>query len=213
MTGVKHPEARLDVSGDTATIRAGSHVLINVFDVNGLQLSEFTLLANERGFVSTASAAPPNANLFDLSGGQPLLIKARTDDVGAIGAYATLRQTLGTAAFGVGIPQTYRASGMPLAVGIRFPVTLGAFSRATVLVANVIGIDITVDVFIGTKGADGAGKYSIARLKPNSVGMLQITDPADANSNLVLSSTGDIVAQLAVDTGRQIHEITLLPIH
>ena len=207
LTGVRHPEAHLDVSGDTAQLRGGSNIDFNVFNVDGLQISEFTLQSNERGFVSTAFAAPGIANLFDLSLG-PMLIRARVPD-GVNNEYASLRQTLGNEAIVVGIPPLRRQNGTPVAVGTLFPVTPGDFSCAALLVANISGADVVVDVFVGTKGPDGAGKYSI-RVKPNAVGILQITDPADAHSHLVMSSTGDIVAQLVVDTGKQVHIVTVI---
>ena len=208
LTGVKHPEAHLDVSGDKSQLRPGTDILFQVFNVDGLQLSDFTLQLNARGFVSTAFAAPGIANLFDLSLG-PMLIRVQVPS-GANNEYASLRQTLGNEAIVVGIPPLYRQNGSPDAVGTLFPVTLGDFSRAALLVANVSGADVVVDVFVGTKGPDGTGKYSI-RVKPNASGILQITDPADAQSHLVMSSTGLIVAQLVVDTGKQVHEVTVIP--
>lgn len=110
----------------------------------------------------------------------------------------------------LGVPWNRDAADNRIAMGQTFPVTLGEFSRATLLVANVSGLDVTVDVFAGTKGADGSGRYSI-RLKPLTVGRLDI-DPADANSHLFLSSTNDIIAHLVVSTGTNtVSGVTLIP--
>jgi hypothetical protein len=120
LTGAKHPEAHLDVSGDSVTTRPGTEIMFNVFDVNGIQLSEFTVLANSGSFASTASAAPPNNDLFGISLGQPVLVKARKPE-GSNNEYASLRQTLGTSTIVVGIPPEYGQSGLPIAVERYFP--------------------------------------------------------------------------------------------
>jgi len=199
--------AFLDVSSDTFTTRDGTEFFFNVFDSNGLQLAEFTL-KTKNGFVSTASATAPNDNLFTLSNGGPALIKARTPG-GASNTTAELNQSSQGNRLVIGIPPARRQDGTPLAVGSRFPIINGAVSSSTILVANVSGTDVTVDIFVGTKGADGTGKYSITRLKPNSVGRLDLTAD-DANSHLVLSATGDIVAQIVIDDGKPVG-VTCIP--
>jgi hypothetical protein len=206
LTGARNPEAHLEITVDTTN--AGD-IVFNVYDVNGVQLAEFTLQTNANGFVSSASAAPPNDNLFSISRGQPVLVRARTP--GSWNEYAVLRQSMGKSTIVVGIPPLFSQDGSLFAAGIHFPVPLGDFVGAALLVANLGAGDIGVDVFLGTKGPDGTGKYRIPRLKPNSWGILQITDPTDARSHLVLTSTGNIVAQLAIDTGKGIHELTVLP--
>lgn len=199
--------AFLDVSSDTSTTRDGTEVLFYVFDVNGVGLAEFALTTTN-GFVSTASAPAPNNNLFALSNGGPALIRARVPD-GAITTTAELNQRSSGNRLVIGIPPARRQDNTPLAVGRLFPITNGAVSSSAILVANVSGNDVTVDIFIGTKGPDGTGKHTIARLKPNAVGRLDLT-PDDANSHLVLSATGDIVAQIVIDDGK-VNGVTCIP--
>src|SRR5207245_12609 len=43
LTGAKHPEAHLDVSGDSVTTRPGTGIVFLVLDMNGIQLAEFTV--------------------------------------------------------------------------------------------------------------------------------------------------------------------------
>jgi hypothetical protein len=212
-TGDRNPRASLEVSEDTLTLVRGTDVVFTVWDSNGVFITEFTQQSNtDRGFVSSASATPPNDNLFALSAGQPALVRATLP--GGTNRYAVLRETLGKSNIILGVQAFLNPDNTFAAAGMIFPVTLGAFSRATLLVANVSGVDVGVDVFVGTKGADGTGKYRIDRVKNNGIGILEITDPADAQSHLVLSSTGNIVAQLVIDnTKSTVTEVTLVPIH
>jgi hypothetical protein len=54
----------------------------------------------------------------------------------------------------------------------------------------------------------------ILRLHTNSIWIVEVDPVAFAHSNLWTSSTGDIVAQLAVDTGKTtMTEVTLVPAH
>ena len=215
LTDARKPHAVIDYAGDSNTwARATAPIVFQVFDVFGIELSEFTLQTNSNGFAGSGSAAPPNDNLFDLSAGAPVLVRSQNLDV-CSDEYAVLRQNPGTtSAVVLGVPPL-RHLDTPVALGTLFPVALGDIgSRATLLVANVSGTDIMVDVFLGTKGADGTGNPSIPRLKPNSLGIMEF-DASHAHSNLIISSTGDIIAQLAVDTGRKgsLTEVTLIPVH
>ena len=187
-------DAFLDVSSDTLQTRDGSAVVFQVFNSDGLGVAEFTLYTRN-GFVSTASATAPNDNLFTLTNGGPGLIRARSPD-GANNTTAELNQSGKGNRLVIGIPPLRRQNGTPLAVGTLFPITNGAVSSSAILVANISGADVVVDIFVGTKGADGSGKHSI-RVKPNTVGRIELTAD-DANSHLVMSSTGNIVAQIVI---------------
>jgi hypothetical protein len=211
VTGAKNPEAHLELGLDTLNARGGTDIFFNVYDVNGVQIAEFTLQTNANGLVSSASAAPPNDNLFAISLGRPVLVRALSPNGATGNDYAALRQTLGRVAILVGTPPIYDTLGSFYAEGNLFPVVLGDFAGAALLVANLSSADISVDVFLGTKGPDGTGKYRIPRLKSGSMGIVQITDPADAHSHLSVTSTGNMVVQLVIDTGKQIHEVTVLP--
>jgi hypothetical protein len=84
---------------------------------------------------------------------------------------------------------------------------------ATLLIANVWGTDVAVDIFLARKGAPGDGKYKNPRILNQTIWIVDL-DPADANSHFIVSSTGDVIAQLAVDEGREgtVTEVTLVPL-
>jgi hypothetical protein len=213
LTNAKQPQARFDVGIDTRAASAGTDIEFTVFNTDGVQLGQFTTQTLARGFGSSALAAPPNDNLFSLSAGLPALVRARTPS-GATISYAMLRQTLKTLQINLGVPPEFSVSGDLVAAGTIFDFVLGDTpARATLLIGNVSGADATVDVFIGTTGAVGTGKYSIPRLKNNGSWIVDLA-PADAQSHLVISSTGNIIAQLAIDysrIGTALTEITLVP--
>jgi hypothetical protein len=212
LTGTKQSRAYIDVGIDTRAAPEGSAVTFLVTDLDGQPFSEFTLLVNSRGFVTSSSAAPPNDNLLAVSGGQPARVRVTTP-LGATNEYAVLHQTERSTNLTLGVPPARDLSGQRVAIGTFFPVTLGDFSRATLLVGNVSGADVSVDVFVGTKGADGAGKYTIPVLHNNEIGRIDI-DPTDARSHLVLSTNGgDIFAQLVLDKGKGVlTAVTLIPL-
>src|SRR5262249_14143626 len=215
VTDVKDPQAHIDVGLDTGGAPGGTNVDFAVYDPEGILFtpsSQFTLPVTANGLVSSSSAAPPNDNLFAVSGGQPASVTVKFPP-GVTNANAVLYQTLKSSKIVLGVAWQRDAADLPVAIGKLFPVTLGPFSRASLLVANVSGSQASVDVFIGSKGPDGKGTYTIPLLKPNSIGRLDL-DPIDARSLFVLSSTGDIVAQLVVDTGKStVTEVTLVPVH
>lgn len=215
LTHVKKPHAQIDVGLDTRGATTGTDVQFRVTDTDGQQLGDFTLQVNSRGFVSSSSAAPPNDNLFTLSANLPAaLVRVRVAN-GPTDQYAVLRQILTTSQIALGVPPAFDQSDNPVAVGKLFNVPLGDIPyRATLLFANVSGGDVTVDIFLGTKSCDGCGKYSNPRVQNNALWIVDI-DPADAHSNLVISSTGNIIAQLAVDYTKQnkmFTEVTLIPL-
>jgi hypothetical protein len=202
----QRPTAFLDVSGDTGQTRDGTLVLFQVFNSDGVEVGEFSL-PTRNGFVSTASATAPNDNLFTLTNGGPGLIRARTPD-GANNTTAELNESGRGNRLVIGISPLRRQNGVPLAFGTLFPITNGAVSSSAILVANISGSDVQVEIFVGTKGADGTGKHSI-RVKPNAVGRIELTAD-DANSHLVMSATGDIVAQIVIYDGKDIIGVTCI---
>ena len=71
-----------------------------------------------------------------------------------------------------------------------------------------------MDIFLGTEGAPGGGKYAIPRLVNNASWIIDL-DPTDSTSNVILSSTGDVIVQLAVgdsDSKKGISAGQLLPL-
>lgn len=201
--------AHMDVSMDTRAAPTGTDVLFNVFEPEGSQLAEFAVQTNTNGFVSSAWAPPPNRNLFRVSNDGPALIRARTP-LGASKTTASLHQRGQGNRLVIGVPPARKVDGSRLALGTLFPVALGDIAAASLLVANVSGSDVTVDVFIGTKGADGTGKHSIPRLKNNALGRIDLAQDDD-NAHLVVSATGDIIVQLMIDDGR-VNGVTCIPI-
>src|SRR5262245_31017348 len=98
-------------------------------------------------------------------------------------------------------------------MGRFFAVNPGAIRhRATLLIANVSGADLGIDVFLGTRGVPNQGVYNNQLLTNNTTWIVEI-DPAYANTNLVVISTGNVVAQLVVDEGRKnaLTGVTLVP--
>src|SRR6266404_4854326 len=139
--GKKPRNAFMDVSVDT-TIGAGIDVLFNVYDARGVQLAEFTVPANSYGLASSSSWG----NLFNLAAGQPILVRARTPD-GAPTSAATLHiDSLGASTI-VSIFAIRKRDGFPLGMGTDFAVALGTFRSARLLIANLSGSDVAVDVF------------------------------------------------------------------
>jgi hypothetical protein len=204
LTDAKKPHAQVDVSANIDAAPAGSHILFTVLQ-DGIQLSEFVVPTNARGFASSASAAPPNDNLFVLSAGAPALVRVRTPP-NTTTSSAVLRQKLKQWTIVPAIP------GVPATVGRVFSVTLGdVVHRATLLLANVSGLEVSIDVFVGTVGGPGTGKY-VALVRDNAVGIIELDPTTDADSHLIVVSTGDIVAQLAIDEGKKnaLTEVTLI---
>lgn len=77
------------------------------------------------------------------------------------------------------------------------------------LIANLSGHEVTVDVFVGIEGAHGAGKHT-TDVKNNALGRIDL-QPDDANSHLIVSATDDIILQLVIDDGR-VNGVTCLPV-
>jgi hypothetical protein len=200
--------AHLEVAIDNLVAPIGTDVLFTVYDAEGSQLAEFTALTNANGFASSASAAGANSNLFTVTGNQPGLVRARTP-VGAIASTAALQQRQAGARLIVGVPPTVKSDGSLLGAGTTFPLVIGDVDSATLLVGNVSGTDVVADVYVGTKGAEGAGKYTNPRIKNHGQWKVQL-QASDLQSTLILAATGNVVAQLIVDDGRA-YALTCLP--
>jgi hypothetical protein len=197
--------AHLEVSANTDAAPAGADVLYTVFQ-DGNQLAEFSVKTNEKGFASNATAVPPNKNLFKVSNGNPALVRARTPS-GATTATAILSQRGQDNNLIIGIPPSTKA------VGKVFPIAVGTVSAAALLVGNVSGGEVVVDVFIGTTGAPGAGKHSI-QIRDNQIGRIDL-GPEDQNAHLIVSASGNVVVQLMLDIGAaggRVDGVTCVPI-
>ena len=92
-----------------------------------------------------------------------------------------------------------------------FDVAVGDVPAPVLLIANVSGSDQTVDVFIGTSGVVGTGKYT-TRLVDHGIWRVDISD-ADKNSHIVVVSQGFLVVQLVSDDGQRVSAVTCLPRH
>jgi hypothetical protein len=113
----------------------------------------------------------------------------------------------------LGVPPSRLSDGRPLGMGKVFVVNPGDIRhRATLLIGNVWGSDVDIDVYLGTRGASGNGAYYKPLLGTHTIWVVEI-DPAHANTNLVVVSSGDAVAQLIVDEGKKnaLTGVTLVP--
>jgi hypothetical protein len=192
----KAPHAQIDVAVDTQATPGGAPapILSVIYEPLGSEIASFTLETNDSGFVSTASASAPFGNLFAVSGGIPLLVKVWTPSGASLSAV-----TLKTDEHTVRVPPARRLDGSGIAQGRIFSVAVGA-DRTTLLVANVCGTDIAVDVFLGRVGARGDGKYANPRLLNKEVWMVEL-DESDASSHVIVRSTCDIVLQVVTHEG------------
>jgi hypothetical protein len=203
-----HPHARLDISVDTRTADGPVDILYNVFNASGYQIAEFSVMTNENGFASSAMAEPPNRNLFKLTNGEPGLIRARTPTT-ATTTNGVLYQRGTGSRLAVGVPPTRNSDGTLFNAGRIFPITLGEFTRASLLIANVSGTDINVDVFVGTIGGSGGGKYNNMLLSNKAIWRVDLA-PDDANAHIIVSATDAVIVQLMIDDGR-VNGITCFP--
>jgi hypothetical protein len=164
-----------------------------------------------QGFASSASAPAPYRNLFRLAGGEPALVRARTP-AGVTGATATLHQHGVGSRLLLSVPQDRKSSGMPVRAGRSFSFHVGArrgLRTASVLVSNVSGGDVAADIFVGSAGGAGNGRYSTPRIENRTTWRVDLL-PDDANASLVLTSNGDVVLQLVIDDGR-LDAVAVLP--
>jgi hypothetical protein len=196
----------MDVAMDSRSGGGGPPIAqFNVYDTNGVQIAEFSLIANQNGFVSTASFG----NLFNLTGGQPMVVRARTPELAPTSGATLYIDSLG-APLTIGLLPKKRADGTALGTGTLFGIALGNFRSASLLIANVSGGDQSVDIFAGTGGAHGSGIFSTPRLGNNAIWRVNLTQN-EALSNLIVSSTGLIIVQVVIDDGRSIQSFQVLP--
>ena len=204
--GKKPRNAYLDVSVDTSVATGPVDVSFNVYNELGGQVGLFSLTTNGNGFVSTASFA----NLFNLTGGQPMLIRARTPDSAVTSAATLYIDSLG-APMTIGLTPTRRRSdGGLLSEGTQFAIALGNFRSASLLIANVSGSDQAVDVFKGTRGADGFGIFSNPRITTTAIWKVNLTQN-EALSNLIVHASGLVIVQAVINDRQTIQSFMVLP--
>ena len=195
--------AFMDVSVDT-TIGVGIDVLFNVYDARGVPLAEFTVAANSYGLASSSSWG----NLFNLAAGQPILVRAQTPYAPTDAATLHI-DSLGASTI-VSIFAILKRDGFPLGMGTDFAVALGTFPSARLLIANLSGSDVAVDVFKGSKGADGFGIYSNPRITTTAIWKVNLTQN-EALSNLIVHASNPIIVQAVIDDGQTIQSFMVLP--
>ena len=201
--GKKPRNAFMDVSVDT-TIGVGIDVLFDVYDARGVQLAEFTVPANSYGFASSSSWG----NLFNLAAGQPILVRAQTPYAPTDAATLHI-DPLGAPTI-VGVFPIRKRDNTLLGMGTDFAVALGSFRSATLLIANLSGSDIAVDVFKGTRGADGFGIFSNPRITTTAIWKVNLTQN-EALSNLIVHASNPIIVQAVISDGQTIQSFMVLP--
>ena len=201
--GKKPRNAFMDVSVDT-TIGAGIDVLFDVYDARAVQLAEFTVPANSYGFASSSSWG----NLFNLAAGQPILVRAQTPYAPTDAATLHI-DPLGAPTI-VGVFPIRKRDNTLLGMGTDFAVALGSFRSATLLIANLSGSDIAVDVFKGTRGADGFGIFSNPRITTTAIWKVNLTQN-EALSNLIVHASNPIIVQAVISDGQTIQSFMVLP--
>jgi hypothetical protein len=179
--------------------------------LDGTPIAEFNV-NTVNSFASNAMAAAPNNNLFTVTGQQTALIRVRTPSPqGVSSSNAILRQRVTGSKLVLGVPPVLNALGTQLQGGTQIPVAVGDLMSATYLfIANVSGQTQAVDVYFGTRGAPGAGKYTNGQLPPNAVWQVQL-QAGDGDQNVIIGSTGNVIAQIAIDDGNKVDETMLLP--
>jgi hypothetical protein len=203
-TGRK-PHAFLDVAVDTRA-GAGVNVEFRAYDAQGTQLSQFFVPINAKGFASTESFG----NLFDLSGGQPMLIRAFTaQDVVMSSATLGVTPARGPAVI-LGVLPVKKLDGSLLGPGRLFSIALGTFRSARLLIANVSGAQVSADVFQGTDGAPGQGIYANQRIPNFGQWRIDLTQN-EALSNLVVIASSVVIVQLEIDDGKYRHSFMVPP--
>ena len=203
--GKKARNASLDVACDLACGSGLPEILFEAYSATGTQLAQFSVTTNANGLASSAWFA----NLFELSGGQPLLVRARTPGAGSSAATLAI-DSLG-APMTVGILPTSKLDGTPLSMGRLFSIALPNYRSASVLIANVANSDALVDVFKGTGGAPGTGFIHNPRLPTHHIWRVDLTQN-EALSHLIVSANNNIIVQVVIDDGRSIQSFMVTPI-
>ena len=107
---------------------------------------------------------------------------------------------------------TFESDGSPLGTGRLFAIALGEYQFATLLIANVSGNDVIADVSKGTRAGDGNGTFTNPRLTSNAIWRIDLTS-VERNSNLVVSSTAEVVVQVIINDGLSVQSFQVLPMH
>lgn len=198
--------AFMDVAVAPTFSTAAIDVLFTVFAQDGTSRAEFTVPTDGNGFASSRNTSGPARNLFRLTGGEPALVRARVPNGAAAAATLDVRSSEGRVHLGV--PYAVK-DGASLAAGRFFPISIGNVQAARLVIANISGSDVGVDVWPGpTAGAQGSGRYSTPRLVPGAIWQVDLT-AADFNSYLLVGATDRIVCQVVTDTGRVFSYIPL----
>lgn len=173
-------------------------------------LADFTVPSNDVGFATTADAPEPNNDLFALADGQPVLARVLTPPSSLLDA-ASIRYHEGAKEIlRHDVPTSIGHLTGSIAAGTLFAVPMGdVVGTTSLLVANVSGIDVNVDVFRGTKGADGFGIYNNPQLSNHCIWRVDLR-PSDGYANLVISATSAVIAQIAVTRSNGI-DMTTIP--
>ena len=100
--------------------------------------------------------------------------------------------------------------GAALGMGTTFPIALGSFRSASLLIANVSGGDVAIDVYKGTRDAIGNGIFSNPRIINNAIWKVSLTQN-EALSNLIVTATGFVVVEVVIDDSRTIQSFMVLP--
>jgi hypothetical protein len=196
--GTKAGSAFMDVALDSKFSADPVDVLFDVFGEDGTPLAEFTATTNSNGFATTRTLAAPYKNLFRLNGGAPMLVRARVPNGAPAAAIVEVKSS--GAPYQLSVPFAVK-NGTPLAAGQFFPISIGNARSATLLVANVSGTDVGVDVHVGSGGPAGGGVYSTPRLVANAIWRVDLT-PAEFNSYLLLRATDNVVVLAVTNTGK-----------
>ena len=198
-------QAFMDVVVDPKFL-GGVDVLFTVFREDGAPLAEFTVPIDANGFASSRSAFGAARNFFRLTGGVPALVRARVPNGAAAAATLDVRSSDGR--LQLGVPYALKNGG-DLAAGRFFPIAIGNVRAATLLIANVSGTDVGVDVSVGTSSpVQGAGRYSTPRLVTGAIWRVDLT-AAEFNSYVLVGATGKVICQVVTDTGRVFTYIAL----
>jgi hypothetical protein len=213
LNNAKKPHAQIDVSIDTQALASGPlDILFEVFSLDGTVLASFAVPTNADGFASSSSAGFPNDNLFAWTGGLPALVRVHTPQ-GVASSAATLRKTTNSDMVLKLLPARQQ-NGTSVALGTQFAFAMGEIPHgATLLVANVSGADVNVDVFLGTAGLPGSGKHNDGRLQNRSSWIVEL-DQSDARSHMLVVSSGETVVQFAEPGGKNgnvVSEVAVLP--
>jgi hypothetical protein len=179
--------------------------LFDVYDVQGIQLAEFTVRANAYGFASSSSWG----NFFNLFSGQPLLVRVRTTESGGQGEATLHLDSMGASTIVAVLPDR-RRDGSLFSFGTNFALALGNFQSASLLIANVSGSDVAIDVYKGYSGSIGGGVFTNPHLLNNGIWKVNLTQN-EALSDLIVTATGPIIVQAVINDGRAIQSFMVLP--